>query len=371
VAEDRLTRVMGSPYMEWAKTRSQARFNLASSGVPDYPLSDLPVRLEDLELTGPSTYGWTPLQERLAAKCGVGADNVVAAMGTSMANYLALAALVDPGDEVVLERPAYEPLLSVAQYLGAQVRRFARRPEDGFAVGPEEVARAVTPRTKAIVLTNLHNPSSALVDQETLRRLGAIARGVGARVVVDEVYLDTLFEKPPPSAFHLDPGCFVVTSSLTKAYGLSGLRCGWVVADPELARRMWRIFDLLGAVPAHPAERLSAIALDHLTEIGARARVLLETNRGIWNEFLESRTDLEGDRLEGGTTAFPRLERGNADELSARLREHYETTVVPGRFFEMPDHFRVAIGCPTETLREGLARLASALDQLGAEATPR
>jgi hypothetical protein len=361
---------MGSPYMEWAKTRSQARFNLAGSGVTDYRLADLPVRLEDLELTGPSTYGWPPLQERLAAKCGVRPGNVVAAMGTSMANYLALAALVDAGDEVVIERPAYEPLLSVAQYLGAEVRRFARRAEDGFAVDPDEVARTVTSRTKAIVLTNLHNPSSALVDQETLRRVGSLARRVGARVVVDEVYLDALFEKAPPSSFHLDPGCFVVTSSLTKAYGLSGLRCGWVVADVPLAQRMWRIFDLLGAVPAHPAERLSAIALDHLAPIGARARTMLERNREIWNKFLESRTDLEGNRLEGGTTAFPRLKGGNAVELCSRLRERYDTSVVPGRFFEMPQHFRVAIGTATETLQGGLERLAAALDE-GARADPR
>ena len=363
MAEVRLTRVMASPYMEWAKLHSQARFTLAGSGVPDYPLSDLPVRLEDLELTGPSTYGWPPLQERLAAKCGVGTDNVVAAIGTSMANHLALAALLDPGDGVVIERPAYEPLLSVAQYLGAEVRRFARRAEDGFAVDPDEVAKAVTPRTKAIVLTNLHNPSSALMDRETLQRVGSIARRVGARVIVDEVYLDALFEKAPTSSFHLDPGCFVVTSSLTKAYGLSGLRCGWVVAEAELARRIWRLDDLFGAVPAHPAERLSAIALDHLAEIAARAKALLETNRKIWNEFLDRRTDIEGDRLDGGTTAFPRLKRGNADEMCRNLRDRYETTVVPGRFFEMPQHFRVAVGCPTATLHEGLARLGAALDE--------
>jgi aspartate/methionine/tyrosine aminotransferase len=358
-----VTRVAGSPYMEWAKLHSQARFTLSGSGVVDYPLADLPVRLEDIEITGPSTYGWPPLQERLAAKSGVGTEYVVAATGTSMANHLALAALVERGDEVVIEQPAYEPLLAVARYLGTQVRRFARRPEDGFAVDPDEVARVVTPRTKAIVLTNLHNPSSALMDTETLQRVGSIARGAGARVVVDEVYLDALFEKAPPSSFHLDPGCFVVTSSLTKAYGLSGLRCGWVLADAELARRMWRINDLFGAVPAHPAERLSVIALDHLPQIARRARELLERNGAIWNAFLESRTDLEGDRWNGGTTAFPRLERGNADELCARLRERYQTSVVPGRFFEMPDHFRVSVACATETLRGGLERLAAALDE--------
>jgi aspartate/methionine/tyrosine aminotransferase len=359
---------MGSPYMEWAKLHSQARFTLSGSGVVDYPLADLPVRLEDIEITGASTYGWPPLQERLAAKCGVGTEYVVAATGTSMANHLALAALVERGDEVVIEHPAYEPLLAVARYLGAEVRRFARRPQDGFAVDPDEVAKVVTPRTKAIVLTNLHNPSSAVMDTETLHRVASIARGAGARVVVDEVYLDALFDRAPPSSFHLDPGCFVVTSSLTKAYGLSGLRCGWVLADAELARRMWRINDLFGAVPAHAAERLSVIALDHLGDIAGRAKELLERNGAIWNAFRESRTDLEGDRWAGGTTAFPRLAGGNADEINADemcalLRERYETSVVPGRFFEMPDHFRVSVACATETLRGGLERLAAALDE--------
>jgi aspartate/methionine/tyrosine aminotransferase len=286
-------------------------------------------------------------------------------MGTSMANHLALAALAGPGDEVVIERPAYDPMVSVARYLGAEVRRFDRRAEDGFAVRPDEVARAVTPRTKAIVLTNLHNPSSALIDTATLRQLGAIARDVGARVLVDEVYLDSLFERTPPSSFHLDNGCFVVTSSLTKAYGLSGLRCGWVLADPDLARLMWRIDDLFAANPPHVAEQLSALALDHLPAIAARAKALLEKNRGIVNGFLQSRTDLDWDRLGHGMTTFPRLKSGNVDELCHRLRERYETTVVPGRFFEMPDHFRVAVGCPTETLRGGLARLGAALDEQG------
>ena len=358
-----MTRVMGSVYMEWAKLHSGARFNLASSGVVDYPLADLPVRMEELALSGPGAYGWPPLLRRLADKCGVSPDNVVGAMGTSMANHLALAALAGPGDEVVIERPAYDPMVSVARYLGAEVRRFDRRAEDGFAVRPDEVARAVTRRTKAIVLTNLHNPSSALIHSETLRRVGAIAREVGARVLVDEVYLDSLFEKAPPSSFHLDNGCFVVTNSLTKAYGLSGLRCGWVLADPDLARRMWRIDDLFAANPPHVAEQLSAMALDHLPRVAARARALLEENRRIVNDFYESRTDLDWARLDYGMTTFPRLKSGSVEDLCQRLRERYETTVVPGRFFEMPGYFRVAVGCPTETLREGLARLGAALDE--------
>ena len=358
-----MTRVMGSTYMEWAKLHSGARFNLASSGVVDYPLKDLPVRIEDLVLSGPGAYGWRPLLERLAAKHGVSPDNVVGAMGTSMANHLAMAALLDPGDEVLIERPAYDPMVSVARYLGADVRRFDRRAEDGFAVDADAVARAVTPRTKAIVLTNLHNPSSALIDNDTMRRIGQVAREVGARVLVDEVYLDSLFEKTPPSSFHLDNGCFVVTSSLTKAYGLSGLRCGWILADADLARRMWRIDDLFAANPPHVAEQLSAIALDHLPRVAARAKALLEMNRQVVNDFMRSRPDLEWTPLKHGMTAFPRLKSGSVEDLCARLRQRYETTVVPGRFFDVPDRFRVAIGCSTETLREGLARLAKALDE--------
>ncbi len=291
-------------------------------------------------------------------------DCVVAATGTSMANFLALAAFLEPGDQALIEAPAYGPLVDAASYLGAEVRRFARRAEDGFAVDPDVVGGALTPRTRAIVLSNLHNPSSALADQATLRRLGDLARGVGARVIVDEVYLDALFERAPPSAFTLDPETFVVTSSLTKAYGLSGLRCGWVVADPASARRMWRLNDLFGVVPAHSAERLSIVALDHLAPIAARARALLDANRATLQRFFDGRADLEVPRLRAGMIAFPRLRGGDVDALCAILREKHETTVVPGRFFGLTDHFRVSYGCLPATLAGGLEGLSAVLDEL-------
>jgi len=209
----------------------------------------------------------------------------------------------------------------------------------------------------------LHNPSSAFVNEVTLRRLGEIARGVGARVLVDEVYLEALFDQAPASAFHLGNE-FVATSSLTKAYGLSGLRCGWVLADPELAKRMWRLNDLFGNIPAHPAERLSVIALKNLDRIGARARSLLEKNRGLLDQFLDSRDDLGAFRPEIGTVVFPRLKGGSVDELCRLLSETYETSVVPGKFFEMPDHIRIGIGCDSEMLAGGFERLGAALDEL-------
>jgi aspartate/methionine/tyrosine aminotransferase len=356
--------VKRSEYIEWAKTRSQARFNLATSGVIHYPIAELGATIEDIELSGPSWYGYEPLQQALAAKCGVTTDSVVAATGTSMSNYLAMAAILEPGDDLVVERPAYDPLVSAAAFLGANVKRFERRFEEGFRVEPSELERTVTNRTRLIVVTNMHNPSSVLVDNETLRQVGEIARRVGARVLVDEVYLEALFDQSPGSAFHLGPE-FVTTGSLTKAYGLSGLRCGWILAEPELATRIWRLNDLFGNIPAHPAERLSVIALKNLDAIGARARALLERNRPLLDQFLDSRDDLDTVRPRFGTVVAPRVRRGRVDELCSLLREKYETSVVPGTFFEMPDHIRIGIACDSEMLVGGLERLGAALDELG------
>jgi aspartate/methionine/tyrosine aminotransferase len=364
----RAGRVMSSEYMHWAKAaHARARFNLANSGMRAYPLARLPVRLADVELSGPSFYGYAPLQESIARKEGVSADCVVAANGASMANHLAMAALVSPGDEVLIERPAYELLVSTALYLGADVRRFERRAEDNFRLDAAEVRRAITPRTRLVVLTNLHNPSCSLADEATLREIGEAARSVGARVIADEVYLDSaLTEAPPRSAFRLGP-VFVSTNSLTKVYGLGGLRCGWILAEPGLARRLWRLNDLFGAVQPHPAERLSVAALAHLPQIAAEARALLDENLPRFNRFLAAREELEGPPMRHGTVSFPRLRGGDAsavERLSELLLEKYETSIVPGRFFERPEHFRVGVALDTDVLTEGLARLGAALDEL-------
>ena len=138
----------GSPYMQFAKLRSAAKYSLAASGVPGYPLAELPVRLDQLEINGPTLYGYQPLKERLAQRFGVTPECVVLAAGTSMANNLAFAATLEPGDEALVEHPTYELLPSTLQYLGASVRYFERRLEHDFRVDPEEVARQITPRTR-------------------------------------------------------------------------------------------------------------------------------------------------------------------------------------------------------------------------------
>jgi aspartate/methionine/tyrosine aminotransferase len=349
-----------SDYMHWSKTQSRARFNLATSGVAAFPLRELPVDLRQLEINGEDSYGYAPLQAAIAEHHGVDPECVVESAGTSMANHLAMAAIIEPGDEVLIEHPAYGPILDVVHFLGAKVKRFRRIEENSWAVNPIEVRRCVTPKTRLIVITNIHNPTSALTPDSVLREIGDIARAIGALVLVDEVYLDAVYEETPRTSFHLGPE-FVVTSSLTKIYGVSGLRCGWILARPDLAWKMRRLNDLYSATPVYPGELLSVIAFQHLNLLRERARRTLEADRKLLRGFLEQQPALAAVPTDWGTTSFVRLCAGDADIFLERLQSDFETSAVPGRFFEMPDHFRIGMGVNTEMFSEGLNRLGRAL----------
>ena len=348
--------------MHWSKTQGRARFNLATSGVAPFPLRELPVDLEKLEINGDNSYGYLPLQQAIAAHHGVDPECVVESAGTSMANHLAMAAIIEPGDELLIEHPAYGPILDVAHYLQANVKRFRRVEENGWAIDLAEVRRCVTPKTRLIVITNLHNPTSALTSEPVLREIGDIARSIGALVLVDEVYLDAVYEATPRTSFHLGPE-FVVTSSLTKVYGVSGLRCGWILAQPDLAWKMRRLNDLYSATPVHPGELLNVVAFQHLDLLRERARRIVEADRKLLCDFLKQQSAISAVGTKWGTTSFLRLLNGEADAFLERLLLEFETSAVPGRFFEMPDHFRIGMGVNTEMFAEGLNRISRALPQ--------
>jgi aspartate/methionine/tyrosine aminotransferase len=281
--------------------------------------------------------------------------------GTSMANMLAMAALIALGDEVVAEHPVYEPMVAAASFLGARIRYFSRAGPD-FALDPAAIEAALTEKTRLILLTNLHNPTGNLADQAVLRAIGTAAARVGAIVMVDEVYLDAA--SPTPSSAATLGDNFVATSGLTKVYGLSGLRCGWILAAPALAERMWRLNELFAVAQPHQAERLACIALSELDVIAAETPALLTRNRELANAFFASRAELEVAPMVHGITAFPRLISGSVDALDSALRARYDTSIVPGRFFGLTDHFRIGVGGPTETVEGGLKRLGWALDAL-------
>lgn len=351
----------GSEYMRWAKLYSGAKHNLATSGMANVPLAELGVRADQLEINGPNAYGYPPLLDAIAARYKVDRQNVVTAMGTSLANYLALAAATEPGDEVLIEQPTYDPILGVARYLGREIRRFARPAAKQFGIDVEDLERNLSSRTRIIVLCNMHNPSGALVDDSVLREVARLARKHGAYVLVDEVYREMLFEAHPQSAFHVDSERFIVTSSLTKAYGLSGLRCGWVLAPPEMTQRMWSLHDIHSGTYPFIAEALSVIALEKLPQIAAKMKAILDENRQLLQDFLKQQEALEYFWPAYGTVVFPRLKQGNVDEFCNVLRREFDASVVPGKFFEMSGHFRVGVGMPTEQVRAALEQLGAAL----------
>src|SRR5438034_1069002 len=265
-----------SDYMHWSKTQSRARFNLATSGVAPFPLRDLPINLDELEINGDNSYGYAPLQQAIAAHYGVDPDCVA---------------------------------------------------------------------------------------ESALREIGDIASSVGALVLVDEVYLDAVYENKPRTSFHLGQE-FVVTSSLTKVYGVSGLRCGWILAQPDLAWKMRRLNDLYAATAVYPGELLSVAAFKHLNLLRERARRVLEADRKLLRDFLKQQSSIFAVWTEWGTTSFVRLSRdrgSNVNVFLERLRSKFDTSAVPGRFFEMPDHFRIGMGVDTEMFAEGLSLIGQAL----------
>ncbi len=358
----------GSVYMRWAKEHAAARYNLANSGILGCQTADLELGPDDILVNGANRDGHPPVLEAIGALYGVAPEQVVPAAGTSGANVLAFLTLLEPGDEVVVEQPTYEPLLAALDLVGAKVRRFPRRFEDGYRLDLDGLRTSLTAgsgRVKLVVITNPHNPSGVAAPPEEMAAAAEIASAAGAWMLVDEVYRDILFEDAPPSHVHLGPHV-LATSSLTKSYGLSGLRCGWVLAAPELAGRLLRVRDAMQAVDAIPAEALAAAAFRQLPRLAQRTRSILEPNDRLIRDFLRNHEEhLDCVIPPRSMMVFPRLRRLRKEEedsqpLHDRLRL-LETSIVPGRFFESPRHFRLGFAVRPEDVEAGLRNLSLAL----------
>jgi aspartate/methionine/tyrosine aminotransferase len=345
--------------MHWAKSHRHLPIDLTPSNVLPCTLEDLPGAREALDLAGDNDEGYGPLVQAIATRYGVPTDRVATAVGTSGANFLVVLALVGRGDDVLVEQPAYDPLLAVAGSIGAKVLRFERRFEDKYALDPDRVARAMTSSTRLVILTQPHNPTGSLSQDEAIAAIAAAAARQRAHVLVDEVYLDAARGcGARPAALLADN--IISTNSLTKSYGLASLRCGWAIASPGIAERIRRARDLVDGTGAIPAERLSVVAFAQLERLAERARTVLEPNGRLFREWLASTARLEGF-VTMGTVAFPRI-RGAQDAAPFyRALEQHAVGVVPGHFFESPAHFRIGLGVPPETLRAGLKRIGEAL----------
>ena len=370
-------------YMQWAKQHPRARWDLCGSNLLSCSLDDLPEAVGDVQINGSNDEGYGPLIDAIAARYDVRPEQVATGTGTSGVNFLACAALLDAGDEVLVETPGYDPLFAAPRLLGARVVLFERPFEEAYALDPGRVARVITDRTRLIVITNLHNPSGVRASDEALAEVGRIAERVGAYVLVDEVYIDSAFDSPTAAGGaqaqspHLGTAgsgrhCaaslgerFITTNSLTKSYGLSGLRCGWALASPDVAERIRRARDIVDGTGVFPAERMAVVAFAHLDRLAARARAILEPNLALVRRFLGDRAGLQYVPPAGGTVLFPRLrDSDDASPLVERLLREAEVGVVPGRFFQAPAHFRLAFGGPRDTLERGLEAIGRLLDRM-------
>ena len=361
-------RFPGIRYISWAKAMPPARINLARSGIEPCPASLLGLRPRDLATHLPARYGWPPLLAALGRRYEVPPDRVFTVPGgTSLANFVACAAVLDGagrGEEVIVERPAYEPLLRIVQALGCRIRRFDRRFEEAWAIDLDRFASLVNRLTRLAIVTNLHNPSGMQIDLATLGEMARILGRVGAFLLVDEVYLECLFGRRADSSAHAGPNV-LATNSLTKAYGLDGLRAGWILGPRRLISRAGKIYDLMGVNGVAPGERMTLAALRLLPAIRRRARALLDPNLDRVRRFLAAERRLGSHVPPGGNIFFARLPAGIDGERFARhLLDRYSTLVVPGRFFDSPRCIRVSFGCAPAKLARGLRNLTRALDDL-------
>lgn len=290
-------------------------------------------------------------------------ENVVLAAGASGANFLVFAALLGHGDKVVIESPGYPQFYSLASMVGAEVVTLPRRFENRFTPDPDELAKLIDDRTHLVVLTNLHNPSMTLMPLPNLKKLIAVAGSRGVPVLVDEVYLDHLLPgKGDTTAWGMGDNV-IVTSSLTKVYGLSGLRFGWALAPTKIAARMSDVADVVDPQLAPICQNLALRALQNVERLRPIGRRAHESHWPIVHEWLTSRPEIQYIRPEGGVTVWMRLsgitETGN---LATVLRNEFGVLVVPGEYFQSPGWLRVGYRPEPMTLREGLARLGDAID---------
>ena len=353
-------------YMAWAKAHATlGKYPLQMSGMPAIALADLGVGAESVRLARPNTH--KPDEELAAAvssRYGVPADCVMPCCGTHHANFLLARVLSGPGTKVLVESPNYEDVPGVFQVVGAEVATFRRRREEAWRLPMAEIRQGLAGGARIVAVTDLQNPSGARILPDEYAALEAAAREFGATVLVDEVYRD--FLPPPFGTSFLPGGPFVVSSSVTKVYGLGGLRVGWALAAPEVVARMRDLNDYLVVNMPAPSASIALAAWARLEGIAARNRDLAAVNLRVLSAWIRGRKDLLWSPPDGGITAFvevPALAGKDDVAWVEGLIEATGVVVVPGSQFGAPGFLRISFGLPTESLHEALALLGAHLDR--------
>jgi aspartate/methionine/tyrosine aminotransferase len=363
-------------------------YDIAESGI--YPLTVnelldlLPVAERDqtlahllnLRLGYTEARGTQRLRETIAATYrNVSADEVLVTTGAIEANYLLFNSLLDGGDRVVAVFPAYQQLYAVAKAIGCEVALWKLNEEDGFHFNLDELERLVTPATKLIVLNTPHNPTGAILSAADLERVYRLAASVGAYVLADEAYrwLDLPGGEPlaPPMR---DLGTTAVSvGTLSKPFGLPGLRIGWIAATEEVIARCWGTRDYISLSPAGLSDALADVALRLRDPIVARNHEIVAANLATADRWFAEHADLVSwTRPRAGLLALMRYHLDIPSlELSNRLAADYSVMLAPGSAFGFEGSLRIGIGQTPRIFAEGLNRTAACLNRLQQEGVPR
>lgn len=350
-----------------------ATADIGSSGVAPWRLGELcahiglaPESLQEVTLRDATSEGHPWLRAGIAARWGAGdPDRVLVTHGSSEAIFLIVAGLLRAGDEVVTTSPCYHALDAVAEWVGCRVRRWPLRAEDGFRPDLDRLAGLVTPDTRMILVNFPHNPTGAVLDRPGADRLREIAEAAGAYLVWDAAFADLVYagvRHPDPTAGYSRG---IAVGTLSKAYGLPGLRIGWAHAGPGLLAALQPLRDRTTIAVSPLAEVIAGAVVAAADAVLAPRLAQARHNRDLlaaWAAGLGDRVELPP--ADGGVTAFPRLRtehpggvRGLCHELGAEDR----VMLVPGDCFGTADRVRLGFGGSTAELSAGLAALGRRL----------
>ena len=354
---------------------NEVEFNLSESGV--YPLSVRELLPDphdwDAVLDQPLVYtqsnGTRELRARIAALYpGASIDHIEVTNGGSEANYIVTWKLVEPGDEVVLMVPNYMQTWGLTRAFGGTVREWKLRPDTAsgrWAADTSELQRLVSPRTRLIIICTPNNPTGARLTDPELDEICRIAGLHGAWVMSDEIYRGAERDgRESPSVWGRYERA-IVTSGLSKAYGLPGLRIGWIVAPPDLAAATWSYHDYTTIAPGALSDRLARAALtpERRQMLLGRTRTIVRDNYPVLEEWLASQPGaFTWMQPESGAICYARYSYDiNSLELATRLRKEKNVLIVPGDHFGMDRYIRFGYGERADYLRAGLARVAELL----------
>ena len=357
-------------YMRWAKALPRRPYALAASGVPVPGADVFDPQSVEIDLGAHDAYGLPSFVEAIAHRYDVPVERVLPLSGTSTANFIAVGCIVQRGARVLIEHPVYEPLVRAAEFFGFDAVPVPRDPEHRYRLDLRTLEAGLAAGAKAVVISDLHNPSGLLCPDEDLRAIVRLTRSYDARLVVDEVYRDyhSLHHEVPPTTAALLGDHVIVTSSLSKVYGLGGLRAGWMLAAPEIIARAQDMLDHMCVVNPLPSQQLAVAAFEQIGLLAERTRRIYRSGYPVYHEWLSTREDVLGYGNDGAVFEFPRIAGiDDTGPLCQLLVDAYETSIVPGAFFGAPEHVRISFTLPPDALAEGLKRVGRALDRMRRE----